>query len=834
MFPQPRHRTLEMGTKISLVFVLTFSAIGVLVSSSLGFAWQTEEIARSLSGQTFGRVIHSTALELLVERHRRLIESAPLELDRETLRAERHALNDLNFEIYERTKHAPTELIKLFPELMTKAHVIMTLAEDLAYDKAVEATDVYIELADRIQAQLRSFRRDQFETAKKALVLLIDSGRDLSLRIAMTSIMALCVVGPLCGVAVWRILSQFSALNEKITNLNVELTSINSDLGERVAARTIEACAATAVAERANQAKSEFLATMSHEIRSPMNGMLGMMGLLVDTPLSQEQRYLVQTARDSGHILLTVVNDILDYTKIEGGAIEIEAIDFNLPSIVKGSISLHNLIASEKGLSVDVESSPDTPQWICGDPTRLRQVLFNLLGNAIKFTERGNVQLSCAPQAVDDGGLELRFEVRDTGIGLSEEACGKLFTRFTQVDSSTTRRYGGTGLGLAICKSLVELMGGRIGCTSIPGFGSTFWFTIRCTRGHAPGLTETSKTGGLQAVPSKKLRVLVAEDNPINQKLVSMILHRAGHMADLVGNGVEAIEAIKRCPYDVVLMDMQMPVMDGQTATATIRKIAGPSAHIPIIALTANIMPQHRVQCIASGMNCVLAKPIDADVLLATIANLTSELASPIGAVVDAFDAAPIVDDARLAQLRTQIGEAEFRVLIDATGDKQTVGSGELPTNGASSRSFVSVSAGASVAPRLCERSDSDHRTEQPGGGTVIELKGLDPVFDEAILSGLRENLHESDLREAISGVPAEGAKAINLIKVAIAAGDLEAARNAAHTLTGMASNFGAVRLAAIGRRISLTSSDIDAVARDVAPLERALEETRVRIKLIA
>jgi signal transduction histidine kinase/CheY-like chemotaxis protein len=376
--------------------------------------------------------------------------------------------------------------------------------------------------------------------------------------------------------------------------------------------------AAREQAEAANRLKSEFLATMSHEVRTPMNGVLGMIDLLLDSPLADEQRRYAQTVRDSAESLLAITNDILDFSKLEAGRIELEAVDFEVAQVAESALSLFSPRAVTKGIGLTYRLAPDLPPYLRGDPGRLRQVLFNLIANAIKFTHLGAVAFRISHRPLAGGTIELRVEVADTGIGISPEARESLFARFVQADSATTRRYGGTGLGLAICKQLVELMGGSIGVDSEAGRGSRFWFTVHCTVGAAPAAVVE---GGETALPSlSRLRVLVAEDNPINQRVVVAMLARLGHQVDVVDDGHQVLEAVQKVPYDLVLMDVEMPELDGPSATRAIRRLDGPVSRLPIIALTANAMAGAREEYLAAGMNGYVAKPIKLRELLAAIA----------------------------------------------------------------------------------------------------------------------------------------------------------------------------------------------------------------------
>ncbi len=391
---------------------------------------------------------------------------------------------------------------------------------------------------------------------------------------------------------------------EEVERQSIELAARADDLAE-----------ARARAEAVSAAKSRFLATMSHELRTPLTGLIGFAELLLrkDFPARDRRRFLEMQC-ESARALLALVNDILDLSKIEAGRVDLAETPFELRAVVSGCSALASLQAESKGLAFEIAVADDAPAWLVGDPIRLRQIILNLLVNAIKFTERGRVFLTVAPE-----GERLRYAVIDTGSGIPADQLGLLFRQFSQLGDADSRRYGGTGLGLAICREIVSLMGGEIGVESVEGQGSEFWFKVPMRI----AATETAAPASLSPARERPRRVLLVEDDPVIQILIQTALEVAGHEVTLAADGIAAVEKALAGGFDVILTDLQMPLLDGVAAARRIRAAETDGNRVPIVAFTANACEAEIERCRAAGMDAFLAKPVDLDQLLAMIDELS-------------------------------------------------------------------------------------------------------------------------------------------------------------------------------------------------------------------
>jgi len=498
-------------------------------------------------------------------------------------------------------------------------------------------------------------------------------------------------------------------------------------------------------AEAAARARSEFVAVMSHEIRTPLNGVIGVAGLLEDMDLAPAQRDYVRLIRQSGDHLLELINDILDFSRLEADRVQLEETVFDPVALAQGVVAMFLSQAGAKGLSLSADAAEAMPPAVTGDPGRLRQVLLNLVGNAVKFTDHGWISLTLAHAQAADGQVRLLFNVADSGIGIAPEAVERMFEEFTQADGSISRRFGGSGLGLAICRRLVELMGGQIAVESEIGVGSTFRFDVTLKpaspiQSPAPVPEETGA-----ATPAR--RILLAEDNPTNRLVALRMIQRIGHLADAVGTGADAVAALAETHYDLILMDVMMPVMDGLTATRQIRATEPPGVRIPIIGLTAGSSPEHLSACRDAGMDAVTTKPI-------TLPRLRAAIAEGCSAAGEA-PAAP-GPTSRLHQLAEMLGEEAVAEIVHAFSEDTRANLASMQQAAARGDAYMLYRTAHSVAgaarnvgaDAMAIRASAMEESvgSMSPARIASELAAMQQEFETALAALAAETLHQTSL----------------------------------------------------------------------------------------
>lgn len=648
--------------------------------------------------------------------------------------------------------------------------------------------------------------------------------------------------------------SKESTENARLMRMIEHERLVMNELREREIQQSEEMKRAKEAADMANNAKSAFLAIISHEIRTPMTGIMGMVRFLLETKLAPNQREYAQTIQDSGDAMISLLNDILDFEKIEGGKMDMEHIDFDLHRLLTGIKTLMSGHAETKNIFLKIDMDQDTPRYVIGDPIRLRQVILNLTGNSIKFTSRGGVTIHVksdpftAGAAGGKGMRRIRFAIEDTGVGISKEGQKNLFNPFTQADSSVSRQYGGTGLGLAISQKLIEAMGGHIEIDSTEGSGSTFFFTLVMEEGSASAVEDQNvaketQTGGK---PDKVLKILIVEDNAINQKLMKELVDRMGHETCIAGTGEDAIEIVKSRDLDMILMDIELPGITGMGATKAIRALpAREKASLPVIALSGNVRNEDVRQCYAANMNGHLAKPIDPKKLKDQIRKvLDGKLDNPVQVREDKEDEHTQITQLSVgtetfgrgphSQTAAHVNEKRSDPAAQGLfqdGPKEPDGmKQDIPLITALARQERSL---PDISEEELDDDSFEEALSEAKNGKNGHAAGGGMVYDPVMLDGLQTTMGKENFSSLIKDMMIKTDQLIEDIRRASVQRNIPELTARAHELKGMAGNFGLTEICALAARTETAArtNDQAGIVETLPSLSAARDKAQIVLK---